>query len=130
MLHPGLERAAFSRDGSFIVTAGATGKVRVWEGDSAQLLSDGFELNGRVQSFVTGPDPRRVTFVVANLAVPLVWDVPVENRPLELLAALSVALSGHVIDAGEGLSPATPQQILAAPRRLCAPSPITSRPEN
>jgi hypothetical protein len=45
--------------------------------------------------------------------VPITWDVPVEERPMAEIEALSIVLSGDRIDSGEGLS-ATSQSLAVA----------------
>ena len=67
---------------------------------------------------VLGPGSRRVVFCQQNYPLAVTWEVPVEDRPLDQLEGLSLVLSGHVIDSGEGLSPASPQRVEAARESL------------
>ena len=123
MIQPGIVQAEFSPDGSLIITAGAGGRVRVWDGESGELLMELAELPPRVLSFIAGPDPRRVTFVVEGISQPVRRDIAVEERPLEEVEAISVVLSGHMVGPGEALMAAPLEQIQAARSFLLARDP-------
>jgi hypothetical protein len=114
MLQAGIEQTLFSRDGLFIVSAGSSGKLRVWDADSAELLINGFELRRRINALAAGPKQRCVVFAFESLALPHIWEIPVDERPTTVLEALSIVLSGHEIDVGEGLSPVSFQRLEAA----------------
>ena len=123
IIQPGIVQAEFSPDGSLIITAGAGGRVRVWDGESAELLMELAEFTPRVLSFLTGPDPHRVTFVIEGMSQPVHRDIAVEERPLEEVEAISIVLSGHVVGTGEELMPAPLEQIQAARSFLLARDP-------
>jgi WD40 repeat protein len=128
MPHPGVTRVGFNPDGTFLVTTGdsglmfgsGTGLVRVWDGENGTPLTKGFDMQRGVESLVLGPDPRRVVLglkdqaMVLTWEMPVTWDVPVEERPVDACEALSIVLSGHLIDSGEGLSLAPPERVEAA----------------
>jgi hypothetical protein len=118
MLHPGIVQSGFNPDGTFLITAGGTGMVRVWDGRSADLLIKDLDLGRGVESLVLGPGPRQVVFGIQAQPLPITWEIPVDDRPLEQLEDLAIVLSGHVIDSGEGLSPASPEMVEAARARL------------
>jgi hypothetical protein len=140
IIHPGVVQAEFNADGTFLITASGQGQVRVWDALRGDLLSKGLDFQRGVDAIGTGPGPRRVVFALHDQAMPVTWDILVEDRPIEQLEALSLVLSGHVIDSGEGLSPASPQQVEAARASLVrrqpdlfpvsapSPSPGSDRP--
>ncbi len=114
MLHPGVVQAEFNPEGTLLITSGWSGLVRVWDGRSADLLINGFDFQRAIEGLVLGPGPRRVVFCLRMQTGVITCDVPVEDRPLEQLESLSIVLSGHLIDSGEGLSPALPERVEAA----------------
>jgi WD40 repeat protein len=114
MPHPGVVQAGFNTDGTYLLTSGGSGLIRVWGGEYADVLIKGFDFQRGVESVVLGPGPRQVVFVLQYQALPVTWEVPIEDRPLDLIEDLSIVLSGHVIDSGEGLSPASPERVEAA----------------
>ena len=114
MPHPGVNRVLFNPDQTFVITAGASGFIRAWDGENAAPLSQGTEVRRGVEAPVVGPGPRRVIACLQNRPAPVIWDVPIEGRPVDEMEALSILLSGHLIDSGEGLSIAPPEAVQAA----------------
>jgi WD40 repeat protein len=114
MPHPGVVQAGFNTDGTFLLTSGQSGLIRVWGGEDADVLIKGFDFQRGVESIVLGPGPRQVVFCLQQQALPFTWEVPIEDRPLDLIEDLSIVLSGHVIDSGEGLSLVPPERVEVA----------------
>jgi serine/threonine protein kinase/WD40 repeat protein len=123
MRHPGVTRVDFSPDQTYLLTSGGSGFIQVWDSENATPLIRGLNMRIGVQSLVFGPGALRIVFCLNDQAIPITWDLPVEERPVDEVEALSIALSGHEIDSGEGVSLATPERVEAARANLAARQP-------
>jgi WD40 repeat protein len=113
MVQPGAIVAEFSPDGLLLAAAGWSGRARLWDGVTAEPLVPEFELGARVTGLAFTTDPDRLVLALEARS-PISRAIPVEDRPKEMLEALAIVLSGHVIDSGEGLAPASAEQLAEA----------------
>ena len=63
-----------SHNGKFLVTGGTAGVVRLWDYDSAQLLSSGTGHSGTIMSLKFSPDDRQVVSVGDDGNV-FIWNI-------------------------------------------------------
>jgi hypothetical protein len=93
MLLSGLTQAELNSDGTILITGGSSGQLRVWDGENAGLLLQGFAFRWPVESLVLGPEPRRVDICFENQASPNRWasPVPLRSLPVPSLCVLQSA---------------------------------------
>lgn len=94
MVHHGtVYRAFFSPDSRFVVTASEDGVNRVWDAATGEPITPPMNQNSWVEKALQAPeDPHH-------------WDLPVDNRPVELLRMLAEYISSHRIDRSGNLVP-------------------------
>src|SRR5204862_5895935 len=86
-----VERAVFSPDGGWVLTASKDGSAWVWDATTGEAVA---------------PVPRRAAWVERALrGEPGAWELPADDRSAEQLEALAQWLSGHRVDATGGLVP-------------------------
>jgi WD40 repeat protein/tRNA A-37 threonylcarbamoyl transferase component Bud32 len=110
----GVMLAEFFPDGGLIVTAAWDQCVRIWDAESAELIVPARHLHALVSGLAFASSSRCAVFSLEMRPLPIVWDVPLEHRPVADLESLSVVLSGHKIDEAQALVPATVSDLSAA----------------
>jgi WD40 repeat protein len=96
--------AAFSADGSLVVTGGSVGAARIWETATGKLLYVMDRHEGAVVSVAFGDADRRVRTAAADGA--RIWDIAPDPRPAAEIARdvrcrVPLRLEGDVIIAAE-----------------------------
>ena len=90
--------AAFSADGTRVVTASRDGKARIWDAHSRQTLGEAMRHQSEVRSAVFSADGTRVV-TASNDGTARVWDVlPVLSYSDNLLADLAETIIGFKLD--------------------------------
>ena len=96
-------RARFSPDGARVVTAcWGDGSARVWDAATGEPVSPVFKHGGWLRSAEFSPDGRRV-LTASDDGSAKVWDLPRDDRPVDVMARQARRLAARTIDETGGL---------------------------
>jgi WD40 repeat protein len=133
LFQPEVRFAAFTPDGALLVTASRYGQLRIWDAETGSPLGErsanqklGLPIANQIDGMAIMADSRRIRLIQGREIQS--WDIPLEQRSQSELEALSLVLSGHEIDSGEGLAPVTADRVEAARTFLLRRNPMFFKP--